>query len=100
MMQTRVYAEQLAIEHVREGSNGMPVGGVKMSEGPCDVGETQPAGHATGAINVIVIVVTDPIKVHGLPEDNPDQGGKREANQNFLRVQTEAQTIHRGATRE
>jgi hypothetical protein len=75
MMPTWVYAEQLAIEHLRQGGDGMPVSGVKMSEGPCDVGEAQPAGHATGAINVIVIIVTDPIEVRGLPEDNPDQRG-------------------------
>ena len=78
----------------------MPVGGVKMSEGPCEVGEAQPAGHVTGAINVIVIIVTDPTEVRGLPEDNPDQRGKREDDQNFLRLQTEAQTIHTGGRRE
>ena len=27
--------------------------------------------------NVIVIIVTDLIEVRGLPEDNPDQRGKR-----------------------
>src|SRR6478736_946351 len=100
MMETRIYAEQLAIEHVRQGGDGMPVGGVKMSEGPCEVGEAQPAGHATGAINVIVIIVTDPTEVRGLPEDNPDQRSKREDDQNFLRLQTEAQTIHGGTSRE
>ena len=78
----------------------MPVGGVKMSEGPCDVGKTQPAGYVTGAINVIVIIVTDPIEVHSLPEDNPDQRGKREDDQKFLRLQTEAQTIHGDRRRE
>jgi len=35
MMQTRVYAERLAVEHVRQGGDGIPIGGVKMSEGPC-----------------------------------------------------------------
>ena len=74
----------------------MPVGGVKMGEGPCDVGKTQPAGYMTGAINVIVIIVTDPIEVHSLPENDPDQRGKREGDQNFLRLQTEAQIIHGG----
>jgi hypothetical protein len=77
MMQTRVYADQLAIEHVRQGGDGMPVGGMKVSEGPCDVGEAQPANHVTGAINVVVIIVTHPIEVRGLPKDNPDQRGKR-----------------------
>src|SRR5207248_2740447 len=100
MMQARLYAEQLAIEHVRQGGDGMPVGGVKMSEGPCDVGEAEPAGHATGAINVIVIIVTDPIEARGLSEDNPDQRGKCEDDQNFLRLQAEAQTIHGGGRRE
>src|SRR5438874_4120075 len=83
MMQTRIYAEQLAIQHVRQGGDGMPVGGVKMSEGPCEVGKAQPAGHATGTINVIVIIVTDPTEVRGLPEDDPDQRSKREDHQNF-----------------
>ena len=100
MMQARLYAEQLAIEHVRQGSDRMPIGGVKMSEGPCDVGEAEPAGHATGAINVIVIIVTDPIEARGLSEDNPDQRGKCEDDQNFLRLQAEAQTIHGGGRRE
>ena len=99
-MQTRVYAKQLAIEHVRQSGEWMPVGGVKMSEGPCDVGETQPAGHATGTINVIVIIITHPIEVRGLSEDNPDQRGKREDDQDFLCLQTEAQTIHSGGRRE
>ena len=78
----------------------MPVGGVKMSEGPCEVGEAQPAGHATGAINVIVIIVTDPTEVRGLPEDDRDQRSETERDQNFLRLQTEAQTIHGGRKRE
>jgi|SRR5437016_5945679 len=78
----------------------MPVGGVKMGEGPSDVGKTQPAGYVTGAINVIVIIVTDPIEVHSLPEDNSDQRGKREDDRKFLRLQTEAQTIHGGGTCE
>jgi hypothetical protein len=69
---------------------------VKMSEGPRDVGEAQPAGHATGAINVSAIIVTNPIEVRGLLENDPDQGGKGEDDENFLRLQTEAQTIHRG----
>ena len=77
MMQTRVYAEQLAVEHVRQGGDRMPVGGVKMSERPCEVGEIQPAGHATGAINVVVIIVSHPIEVRGLPKDNSDQRSKR-----------------------
>src|SRR5947199_10297420 len=58
MMQARLYAEQLAIEHVRQGGDGMPVGGVKMSEGTCDVGEAEAAGHETGAIKVIEMIVT------------------------------------------
>ncbi len=78
----------------------MPVGGVKMSEGPCEVGEAQPAGHATGAINVIVIIVTDPTEVRGLPEDDRDQRSETERDQNFLRLQTEAQTIHGSRKRE
>ena len=63
---------------MRQGGDGMPVGGVKMSEGPYEVGEAQPAGHATGTINVIVIIVTDPTKVRGLPEDDRDQRGETE----------------------
>jgi hypothetical protein len=35
-----------------------------------------------------------------LPEDDPDQRGKREDDQKFLRLQTEAQTIHGGTSRE
>ena len=80
----------------------MPVGGVKMGEGPSDVGKTQPAGYVTGAINVIVIIVTDPIEVRGLPEDNPDQRGQTQDDQNscVTHLQTEAQTIHGGTSRE
>jgi hypothetical protein len=51
---------------------------VKMSEGPCDVGEAQPAGYASGAINVIAIIVTDPIEVCGLREDDRDQHSETE----------------------
>src|SRR5258707_14654145 len=100
MMETRIYAEQLAIQHVRQGGDGMPVGGVKMSEGPCDVGEAQPAGYASGAINVIAIIVTDPIEVCGLREDDRDQHSENEGDQNFSRLQTEAQTIHGRRKRE
>jgi hypothetical protein len=35
-----------------------------------------------------------------LPEDDPDQRGKREDDQKFLRLQTEAQTIHGDRRRE
>jgi hypothetical protein len=35
-----------------------------------------------------------------LPEDNRDQRSKREGDQKFLRLQTEAQTIHGGTSRE
>ena len=100
MMQAWLHAEQLAVEHVRQGGDGMPVGGVKMRKGPSDIGKAQPTGHATRAINVIVIIVTDPIEVRGLPENDPDQGGKGEDDENFLRLQTEAQTIHGGTSRE
>ena len=68
---------------MRQGGDGMPVGGVKMSEGPCDVGEAQPAGYASGAINVIAIIVTDPIEVCGLREDNPDKRVSARAIRNF-----------------
>jgi hypothetical protein len=47
-----------------------------------------------------VIIVTDPAEVRGLPEDDRDQRSETERDQNFLRLQTEAQTIHGGRKRE
>src|SRR5207249_2772989 len=83
MMWARTHAEQLAIEHVRQGRDWMPVGRVKMRERPNDVGETEPAGHAPGAIDVIVIVVTDPTEMDGLPEHDADQRRQAESDENF-----------------
>jgi hypothetical protein len=79
--------------------------GVKMSEGPCDVGEAQPAGHATGAINVSAIIVTHPIEMGGLCENDPDQGGKGEDDENFCvfklkrRLYTQVEGANRVARR-
>ena len=44
--------------------------------------------------------LTDPTEVRGLPEDDRDQRSETEWDQNFLRLQTEAQTIHGGGRRE
>ena len=95
-MWPRFHAEQLAIEHVRNRGDWVPVGSVKMGKRPDDIGKTQPAGHTTGAIDVIVVVVTDPIEVRGLSKNNPDQRCQTECDKNFcvLRFQAEAQTIH------
>jgi hypothetical protein len=95
-MRAGVHAEQLAIEHVRNGRDRVPVGSVKMGKCPDDIGKSQPAGDTARAIDVIVVVVTDPIEVRGLSKNNADQRRQAECDKNFcvLRFQAEAQTIH------
>ncbi|PYI74504.1 MAG: hypothetical protein DMF04_12785 [Verrucomicrobia bacterium] len=96
VMRAGLHAEHLAIEHVRNGRNRVPVGSVKMGKRPNDIGKTQPAADTTGAIDVIVVVVMHPIEMRGLCKNNADQRCQAECDKNFcvLPFQAEAQTIH------
>jgi len=80
MMPTRVQTVELAIQHVGECGERMPVGLMRVGEGPGDAGAGETAfGHRV-LVNIDVIVEIDELVLEGLAENEPDQGGEREAD--------------------
>ena len=65
---------QLAVEHVCDCRQRMPVFGMDMSECPCDVCEVDAAGDPGVLIHVARIIVVNKIVLERLTENGP---GKR-----------------------
>jgi hypothetical protein len=73
--------KQLAIEHVRNGRERVPVLRVDMGEGPPDALPAQPAVHVRILQDVKRIVVIDELVVECLSKDNPDEREDADADQ-------------------
>jgi hypothetical protein len=78
-----IYAEQLAIQHVGEGGERMPIACVEAGERPDDAATIQTTGDMTRPINVIAIIVSNPVKVRGLSENGPNKHRQPNADNKF-----------------
>ena len=62
---------QLAIEHMRDRRQGVPVLGMDMRKCPGDVGEVDAAGDSCVLVDVVRIVVVNEIVPECLAENEP-----------------------------
>lgn len=78
MMSACLQAVPLAVEHVRNRREWMPVLRMNMAHGPANATQANAAGYLRILINVVVIVVVNEIVPQRLGENNP--GDNREEN--------------------
>ena len=71
MLCARIQAEHLAIEHVRNRSERMPVLGMHVRERPRDSVPAEPRSHVRVVVNVKRIVIVDELMMKSLAEDRP-----------------------------
>ena len=84
VMPARVQAEELAIEHVREPGERMPVGGPRGHKRPPDVLRRQSAPHMRIFRDVILVVLGDEIVFERGREGQPDQRQQQKTGEKRL----------------
>ena len=84
MMTAGSQSKELAIEHVRNRGERMPVARVSVSERPRDAAQRQAACDDRIAVNVRFIIKIDEIVLERLPKHEPRNGDKKDANPNDL----------------
>ena len=60
---------ELAVQHVREPSQRVPVGGMELRKGPCNSLRGETSGHVWIAVYVLVVVTIDELMAERLAED-------------------------------
>jgi hypothetical protein len=76
MMPASVQPVQLAIQHVRNGRDGVPVTAYCVCEAPSDPSQRQPCGDVSIRIDVLWVVEADELMSQGLAENQPRDRGK------------------------
>ena len=89
MMPARIQTKELAVKHVGQGGQGMPIAAMAVCERPDDALPMQPLGDGRILVNVPTIVVNEAV-VQSLAEDGPDgqcqKKTNREVQQPILRL--------------
>jgi hypothetical protein len=80
MMSAGIESKELAVEHVRNCRQWMPVSRVAVRERPNDSGQRQAAGYGRVFIDVNVIVEINEIVAERLPENQPRDCDQKKAN--------------------
>ena len=70
----------LAIDHVRNPGQRMPVAGIAPAEGPLDPGQREPLINVEISTDVDFVVIIDEFMSRGLNEDQPDGHGQQRAD--------------------
>ena len=78
MMRTGIQTEKLAIDHVGNRRQWMPVLRMNMSEGPDDAAPGQSDPDIRIVENVRAVVIVNETEVPGLEEDKRNQSGQAE----------------------
>ena len=68
MVAGRIRCEELAVQHVREPRQGMPVVGIDRLKRPGDAGLCQSRLHMAILGDIFVIIIADEVKAAHLPE--------------------------------
>jgi len=71
MVSSRLQPIQLAVEHVGNRRQRVPVHGMNMSECPGNAAETEAACYVCVFINVTRIIVVNEVMPKGLAKNNP-----------------------------
>ena len=82
MMADGSKSKQLAIDHVRNRRERMPVPRVAVRERPSDSAQCQPARHDRISVNVSLIVEINEFVTKRLPENQPRDCDQKQANPN------------------
>src|SRR5438552_13205562 len=80
MMSPRLETVELTIQHVRNGSQRMPVVRMHMGEGPLNPLEGETVRDPWILVYVLIVVVVDKLVPNGLAEDDPDNCHKDSAD--------------------
>ena len=80
MVASRIHCEELAVEHVREPRQGMPVVGIDRLKRPDDVAPGESHLHMAIPGDVFVIIIADEVKAAHLPEYASGNQDKEKAN--------------------
>ena len=72
--------EELTIQHVRNGSHGVPVHGMDVRECPRDTRHTQSAGYVRVFIDIMRVVVVNEVVPQRLAENTPREQRQADAN--------------------
>src|SRR2546423_1428995 len=80
MMSPRLKPVELAIKHVRDGGNRVPVVGVHMGKGPANSAKAEAARDLRLIVDVNIIVVVQELVPDGLAKHNPHKNGKKNAD--------------------
>jgi hypothetical protein len=80
MVACRIRCEELAVQHVREPCQGMPVVGIDRLKRPGDAALCQSRLHMAVLGDIFVIIITDEFKAAHLPEYGSDNQDKKKGN--------------------
>ena len=75
MVSRRLQPVDLAVQHVGDGGQRMPVGGMDMGERPGNARDGEPPRHLGAVADVFRVVIINELVRQGLPENDPDQRG-------------------------
>src|SRR5438093_7088278 len=80
VMATGAGAPQLAVQHMRQSCQRMPITGMPAAERVNDAGKGQPTGDERIRVNVGIIVVVDKVVANSLPENEPRYCNEKNAD--------------------
>ena len=80
MMASCFNAVQLAVQHVRDGGQRMPVHGMNMGERPGSTADTEPAGYFCIFIDITRIIIVNEVVPEGLAKYKPHEYHERKAD--------------------
>src|SRR5437016_6937990 len=80
MVTSRLQSIYLAVEHMRDRRQRMPVHGVNMGECPGNAAEADAACYFSVLINVARIVVVNEVVPESLAKNKPGQRGEKKAD--------------------
>ena len=80
MMSARVQAEQLAIDHVRNSGERMPIARMSMRERPSQAMKSQPVRYGWVCVNVGRVIVINEIVAKRRTENEPGRRCQENAN--------------------
>ena len=83
MMAARLEIENLAIDHVRDERERMPVARLNIDERPGETVKRYPLRHQRVSVNVGLVVVVHEIVAERLAEDDPDERDDPDANRDY-----------------
>ena len=80
MMAPGVESVELAVKHMRDRGEGVPVSRVNMGEGPLNTAWGETVDDSWIGVNVRTIVVVHELVVQRLAECDPDNAGEQNAD--------------------